>query len=63
MAVPDIVVGEAYTKLRYDRRVSPRRDASIALTIFRLVEDNSSLFELRPTGSGTYQQARNILSQ
>ena len=63
IAVPDIVVGEAFTKLRYDRRVSPRKHASIALTIFRLVDDNAGLFDLRPTGDGTYRQARDILGQ
>lgn len=63
IAVPDIVVGEAFTKLRYDRRVSPRKDASIALTIFGLVEDNPRLFELRPTGRGTYRRAHDILVQ
>jgi predicted nucleic acid-binding protein len=63
IAVPDIVVGEAFTKLRYDRRVSPRKDATVALTIFRLVDDNSSLFELRPTGEGSYWKAREILVQ
>lgn len=34
IAVPDLVVGEAFKKLRYDRRVSPRKDASFALTVF-----------------------------
>ena len=63
IAVPDIVVGEAFTKLRYDRRVSPRKDASVALTVFRMVEDNSGLFELRPTGTASYRRARTILAQ
>ena len=63
IALPDIVVGEAFTKLRYDRRVSPRKDASIASAIFRLIEDNPTLFELRPTGNGTYRKAREILTQ
>ena len=56
-------MGEAFTKLRYDRRVSPRRDARVALTIFRLVDENPTLFEVRPTGQGSYQQARDILTQ
>lgn len=34
IAVPDLVVGEAFKKLRYYRRVSPRKDAGIALTVF-----------------------------
>ena len=62
IAVPDVVVGEAFTKLRYDRRVSPRKDASIALTVFRLVDENAGLFELRPTNTGTYGTARDILA-
>jgi predicted nucleic acid-binding protein len=63
IAVPDLVVGEAFTKLRYDRRVSPRKDASIALTVFRLVDDSTELFEVRPSGQGAYQKARDVLSQ
>lgn len=63
ITVPDIVIGEAFTKLRYDRRVSPRKDASIALTVFRLVDDNADLFELRPTADRTYEKARDILGQ
>jgi len=43
--------------------VSPRKDASIALTFFRLVDDATELFEVRPAGQGAYQKARNILAQ
>jgi predicted nucleic acid-binding protein len=63
IAVPDLVLGEAFTKLRYDRRVSPRKDAGIALTVFRLVDDSTELFEVRPAGQGAYQKARDILAQ
>ena len=63
IAVPDVVVGEAYTKLRYDRRVSPRKDASIALTVFGLVDLSTGLFEVRPAAEGTFQKARTILAQ
>jgi predicted nucleic acid-binding protein len=61
--VPDVVAGEAFTKLRYDRRVSPRKDASIALTVFRLVDDSPALFEMRPVTEGAYRNAVNILTQ
>ena len=60
--MPDLVVGEAFSKLRYDRRVSPRRDATIALAIFALV-DSTGLFEVRPVAERTYQKARDILAQ
>jgi len=56
-------VGEAFTKLRYDRRVSPRKDARIALSIFRLIDESAGLFDLRPSGEGTYLKARDILAQ
>lgn len=62
ITVPDLVVGEAYTKLRYDRRISPRKDASIALTVFRLVDDSAGLFEVRPARQDAYQKARDILA-
>ena len=63
IAVPDLVVGEAFTKLRYDRRVSPRKDASVALTVFRLVDDSTALFEVRHAGERAYRRARDILVQ
>jgi predicted nucleic acid-binding protein len=61
--VPEAVVGEAFTKLRYDRRVSPRKDASVALTIFKLMDATPDLFEVRPAGRGTHRRARDILTQ
>jgi predicted nucleic acid-binding protein len=63
IAVPDVVVGEAFTKLRYDRRISPRKDARIALSVFGLVDEATDLFEVRRAGSGAYRQARDILTQ
>ena len=56
-------MGEAFTKLRYDRRVSPRKDASVALTIFKLVDGTPDLFEVRPAGRATFRRARDILTQ
>lgn len=61
--MPEVVVGEAFTKLRYDRRVSPRKDASVALTIFKLVEGAPDLLEVRPAGRGTHRRAKDILTQ
>jgi predicted nucleic acid-binding protein len=58
-----LVVGEAFTKLRYDRRVSPRKDASVALTVFRLVDDSTELFDVRRPDQGAYSRARDILAQ
>ena len=43
--------------------MSPRKDASIALTVFRLVGDSTELFEVRPAGQSAYQKARDILAQ
>jgi len=63
IAVPDLIVGEAFTKLRYDRRVSPRKDASVALSVFKLVDGIPELFDVRPLGRGAYQRARDILAQ
>ena len=43
--------------------MSPRKDASIALTVFRLVDDSTELFEVRQAGEGAYRRARDILAQ
>ena len=61
--MPEVVVGEAFTKLRYDRRVSPRKDARIALTIFKLLDGTPELFEVRRAGRGAHRRARDILTQ
>jgi hypothetical protein len=45
--VPEVVAGEAFTKLRYDRRISGRGDARPALTVFGLLEAGTELFEVR----------------
>lgn len=63
IVVPDLVVGEAFTKLRYDRRVSPRKDARIALTVFGLVEETERLFEVRRAPQEAYRAARDTLAQ
>lgn len=52
--IPEVVAGEAFTKLRDDRRVSGRRDARPALAVFSLLAANPEVFEMRgmPGGSG-----------
>lgn len=45
--VPELVAGEAFTKLRYDRRVSGRRDARPALAVFGLLAADPELLEVR----------------
>lgn len=57
------MVGEAFTKLRYDRRVSPRRDATIALAAFALVDDNPDVFQPVAVPPEAYGRARAILQQ
>ncbi len=57
------VLGEAYTKLRYDRRVSPRRDASVALGVFGMVEENPALFVLRTSEPEDHGKAVAVLRQ
>ena len=47
MVVPEVVAGEAFTKLRYDRRISGRGDARPALTVFGLLETGRKIFEVR----------------
>lgn len=54
-------MGEAFTKLRYDKRLSPRRDAGVALTIFHMVDENPDTFETVPTPRNAYTRARDIL--
>jgi len=63
IVVPDAVVGEAFTKLRYDRLVSPRKDAGIAMSVFRLVDEADDVFEVRFGDRETYGRARDILAQ
>jgi hypothetical protein len=45
--VPEIVAGEAFTKLRYDRRISGRGDARAALAVFDMLTADPALFEVR----------------
>ena len=63
IVVPEVVAGEAYTKLRYDRRVSGRRDARPALAVFALLAANSELFEIRSTPSESHRRSVELLAQ
>jgi len=61
IVVPEVVAGEAYTKLRYDRRVSGRHDARPALTVFGLLAADSELFELRSMPSDSLRRSAELL--
>ncbi len=57
------MAGEAYTKIRYDRRVSPRRDATAALMIFGLIEDNPATFAIRTPNLDDHIRAVSVLRE
>jgi hypothetical protein len=61
--VPEVVAGEAYTKLRYDRRVSGRRDARPALTVFGLLAADSELFEVRGMPGESHRRSAHLLAR
>lgn len=61
--VPEIVAGEAYTKLRHDRRVSPRRDAGVALLVFGLLQSDSRLFRTLGMPNEAYQRSQKLLKR
>jgi hypothetical protein len=63
IVVPEVVAGEAYTKLRYDRRVSGRRDARPALTVFGLLAADSELFEIRGMPSESHRRSVDLLAR
>ncbi|TMD32688.1 MAG: hypothetical protein E6I95_10390 [Chloroflexi bacterium] len=63
LVVPEAVAGEAYTKLRYDRRVSGRHDARPALTVFSLLAADSKLFEMRSMPSESYKRSIELLAR
>src|SRR5258708_16714826 len=60
IVVPHLV-GEAFTKLRDDKRVSPRRDASAALSTFAMADENSATFRGLPPPPHPYPRPRHIL--
>ena len=61
--VPEVVAGEAFTKLRYDRSVSGRRDARPALTVFGLLAADSELFEMRGMPKESYRRSVELLAR
>jgi hypothetical protein len=63
IVVLEVVAGEAYTKLRYDRRVSGRRDARPALTVFGLLGADSELFEIRGMPSESHRRSIDLLAR
>lgn len=63
IVVPEVVAGEAFTKLRYDRRVSGRRDARSALTVFGLLAADSELFEIRAMPDESYRRSVELLAK
>ncbi len=63
IVVPEVVAGEAFTKLRHDRRVSGRRDARSALTVFGLLTADSELFEIRRMPSESYRRSVELLAK
>jgi predicted nucleic acid-binding protein len=63
IVVPEAVAGEAYTKLRYDRRISGRRDARPALTVFGLLAADSDLFEIRSMPGESHRRSIQLLAR
>jgi len=63
IVVPEVVAGEAYTKLRYDRRVSGRHDARPALTVFGLLAADSELFEIRGMPGESHRRSVDLLAR
>lgn len=61
--VPEVVVGEAFTKLRYDKRVSSRQDARPALSVFSLVAASPDLFEMRRMPQESYRRSIELLAR
>jgi len=63
IVVPEVVAGEAFTKLRYDRRVSGRGDSRPALTVFGLLAADSDLFEIRGMPGESYRRSVDLLAR
>ena len=61
--VPEVVAGETYTKLRYDRRISARRDARTALAVFGFLAATPNLFDVRGTPQLSYQRSVQLLAK
>jgi hypothetical protein len=63
IVVPGVVAGEAFTKLRYDRRVSGRRDARPALAVFGLLAADTDLFEIRGLPDESHPRSVELLAR
>jgi hypothetical protein len=63
IVVPEVVAGEAFTKLRYDHRISGRRDARPALTVFGLLAADLELFEIRGMPSESHRRSVDLLAR
>ena len=61
--VPEVVAGETYTKLRYDRRISGRSDARTALSVFGLIAASHGLFEVREIPQLSYRRSIELLAK
>ena len=59
--VPTVVAGEAYTKLRCDKRVSPRRDAGPALALLAMIDSSPDAFALVAAPDGAHARANQLL--
>ncbi len=57
-----MVAGEAFTKLRYDRRVSGRRDARVALAVFGLLAAEPNVFRLRGLPDQSHRRSVELLA-
>jgi hypothetical protein len=63
IVVPEVVAGEAFTKLRYDKRVSGHRDARPALSVFSLLAASPELFEIRRIPHESYRRSIELLAR
>jgi hypothetical protein len=63
IVVPEVVAGEAFTKLRYDRRLSGRHDERPALAVFSLFATNPEVFELRGMPGGSRHRGVEVLAR
>ena len=63
IVVPEVVAGETFTKLRYDRRVSGRHDARPALTVFGLFAAEPEMFEIRGLPNQSHLRSVELLAR
>ena len=61
--MPEVVAGETYTKLRYDRRISARRDARTALALFGFLAATPNLFDVRERPHLSYRRSIELLAK